>query len=595
LPGAGAVSRGVRRLLILLGVAVAVLVPAAPAQAHAILLHTSPGSGAIIQDPPSGVTLRFNEPVELVTGAIKVIGPDGSTVSTAVGRTGDGSIVRIRLRGELPRGTFLVTYRVISADSHPVAGGYSFSLGAPSRTAPAATGGTGASENPVVAVAMPVARYLGFAGLVLVVGPVLVLMSLWPARLSRRGPARLIRTGLGLLAFATLAEFYLQMPYSSGSSIFSVTYPDVVDALNSRFGWAHVLRLVLLGAAVPLVAIVTGETRNRLSTGERVVLGLLAVVGVGTWGYGGHPSTSPVPWITVLSDMVHVAAMSVWLGGLLMLLVFLLPRGRPKELAALLPVWSRWATIAVSVLAAAGIVQACLQLGTPSALVGTTYGKLIIVKVVAFAVILAVAGYSRAAVRRGSLAPAAPVPVPAGDSDYGDPVWDEVYGDSAPPEPPKPATPAGGLPRRELRRLVAVEAGIAAAILGVTAILVQTTPARSATTVASEQQNLPYNKTLDDRLFSLQVQVDPARTGQNTVHAIAYHPSDGRPVKVLQWQATATLPSAGITLDLKLKAITDNHAIADVTLPRAGTWRFAFTLRVSAIDEDTVTAVVPVH
>lgn len=586
--------RWVRRLLILLGVAVAVLVPAAPADAHAILLRTSPGSGAIVQNPPGGVTLRFNEPVQLVTGAIKVIGPDGSTVSTAVGRTGDGSIVRIRLRAELPRGTFLVTYRVISADSHPVAGGYSFSIGAPSKTAPAATGGTGASENPVVAVAMPVARYLGFAGLVLVVGPVLVLMSLWPARLSRRGPARLVRTGLAVLAFATVAEFYLQMPYSAGTSIFSVTYPDVVDALNSRFGWAHVLRLVLLGAAVPLVAIVTSQTRNRLGTGERVVLGLLAVVGVGTWGYGGHPSTSPVPWITVLSDMVHVAAMSVWLGGLLMLLAFLLPRGRPKELAALLPVWSRWATIAVSVLAAAGIVQACLQLGTPSALVDTTYGKLIIVKVVAFAVVLAVAGYSRAAVRRGSLAPAAPAAVPVGDSDYGDPVWDEVYGDAAPPVTPKPATPAG-LPRRDLRRLVAVEAGIAAAILGVTAILVQTTPARSATTVASEQQALPYNKTLNDKLFSLQVQVDPARTGQNTVHAIAYHPSDGRPVKVLQWQATATLAAAGITLDLKLKPITDNHAIADVTLPRAGTWKFAFTLRVSAIDEDTVTAVVPVR
>jgi hypothetical protein len=379
---------------------------------------------------------------------------------------------------------------------------------------------------------------------------------------------------------------------------------------------------------------------------------VLAVVGLGTWGYGGHPSTSPAPWATVLSDAVHLGAMSVWLGGLVMLVCFLLPRGRPRELAAVLPVWSRWATVAVSVLAVAGIVQACLQLGTPAALVDTTYGRLVIVKVVAFAVVLAVASYSRAAVRRSVL----PAAVPAGRQDpdaspYRDEVWDEVYGDADPPrdadptdgdtdpapdtgptgttdkdadsardadpahgaggnaDPARDAAPAGiaardadparaGVPvdRRALRRIVLVEMAILAVVLGVTAVLVQTTPARSARTVASQQRNLPYSATLNSSLFSLQVQLDPARTGQNTLHAIAYHPSDGRPVKVLEWHVTASLPGGGIgPVTIPVKAITDNHAIADVALPRAGKWTFSFTARVSEIDEATVTATVPIQ
>jgi copper transport protein len=141
-----------------------------------------------------------------------------------------------------------------------------------------------------------------------------------------------------------------------------------------------------------------------------------------------------------------------------------------------------------------------------------------------------------------------------------------------------------------------VELAIIAVVLGVTAVLIQTTPARSARTVASQQQNLPYSATLNSKLFSLQVQLDPARTGRNTLHAIAYHASDGRPVKVLEWRVTATLPSAGIgPVTIKTEAITDNHAIADVALPKAGNWKFAFTARVSQIDEATVTATVPIR
>ncbi|BCJ36954.1 transport integral membrane protein [Actinocatenispora thailandica] len=636
-PPRSARHRALGVLLAAVVAALAVLLPAAPASAHAVLLRTDPGSGAIVQDTPTGVTLTFNEPVQLVPTDIGVVAPTGAKVGGTPALTHDGTVLRIPLSARLPKGTYLVTYRIISADSHPVAGGFSFSIGAPSRTAPAATGGTGAAEQPVVGVAMPVARYLGYAGVVLAAGAALVLISLWPRRLPRRGPARVMGLGVLLIAVSTLAEGYLQVPYSTGGSLTSIGYHDLVQVMNSRFGWAHLARLILLAAAVPLLSVIGAARRNRLGTGERVALAAMAALGLFTWGYGGHPSTSPVPWLTVLSDAVHLGAIAAWLGGLVMLVCFLLPRSAPRELAAILPVWSRWAAIAVGVLATAGIIQASLQLGTPAALVQTRYGQLIIVKVVAFAAILAVASYSRAASRRYALAglvarapaaaaaPADPVPETnraahdqagpgaATDPDateFADPVWDEVYAagparpDTVEASHDAPATEAAAGPpgepstvdRKALRRLVLVELCIAALILGVTAVLVQTTPARSAASAASQAKQLPYSATLNDKLFSLQVQLDPARTGRNTLHAIAYHPDDGSPVRVREWKVTASLPGAGIgPVTIPVQAITDNHAIGEVALPKAGKWTFSFTLRISEIDESTVTTTVPVR
>jgi copper transport protein len=597
--------------MVLVGVVALVVLPAAPASAHAVLLRTAPSAGGVVADQPARVTLTFNEAVRPIWADIGVVAPDGHAATSGRGRlAGTGSELDLPLRSDLARGTYLVSYRVISADSHPVAGGFSFSIGAPSRTAAAATGGSGAAENPVVAVAMPVARYLGFAGLVLLVGPAMVLLALWPRRLSRRGPARLLWLGFTLVALATVVELYLEVPYSTGGGPFAISGTDVNTVLGSRFGWAHVARLAFLGAAAPMLAVLGSDRRNRLGGPEKGLLAVFTVLAFGTWGYGGHPGTSPVPPLTVVADAVHLGAVSVWLGGLIMLVGFLLPRGRPGELAAVLPVWSRWATRAVVLLAAAGITQAALQLGSPAALVDTSYGLLLVAKTVAFAAVLGVASFSRGIVRRSTAlavpAPGTPrVPVAAGGADYDDPVWDEVYGDAAAApvttkatrarakEPPGPS----GVQRRALRRLVAVELAVAAVVLGLSSVLVQTTPARSGSAVA-QQQALAYSATLDapSRLFSLQVQLDPARVGSNTLHLVAYHATDGSPVKVLQWQATAALPGAGIQpITVPLKVLSDNHAYATVALPRPGDWQFAFTARTSDIDEDTVSATVPVR
>src|SRR3954452_4391205 len=94
-----------------------VLLAAAPASAHAALVASDPGNGTIVPDAPNKVTLTFTESVQLVTGKVQVLGPDGSRADQAE-PTVDGGTLTIPLRAGGGRGTYLVSYRVISADSH---------------------------------------------------------------------------------------------------------------------------------------------------------------------------------------------------------------------------------------------------------------------------------------------------------------------------------------------------------------------------------------------------------------------------------------------------------------------------------------------
>jgi copper transport protein len=532
----------------LLALLATLLAPAAPASAHAVLASSSPRADSLLPAAPSEVVLTFSESVREVPGKIRVIGPDGKRADRGE-PTFDGTAVTITVDQGAPLGTYLVSYRVISADSHPVAGGYTYSVGAPS----AAPSGSETASNVDVTVttAIAVTKFLGYAGLVLLVGPVLVLTLLWPRRLSRRGPARLVWTGVGLIALSTLAGLWLQVPYTAGGRFFDVDPGGLGTVLSSPFGTAQLVRFGILLAASLLLRPVLAGTEGRA---DRPLLAILALAGLATWPLAGHPAASPVPAVSVVVDIVHLASMAVWLGGLLMLVVFLLRRADERELAAILPIWSRWATLAVTALLLAGTVQALIEVGTLGALTSTTYGRLIIAKIALFALVIAVAAYSRQLVVRRS------------------------------------ATDRPG----RMRRAVWGELGVTAIVLAVSSALVQATPARTA--VANEQRQGPgyFSTTLTSNLYSLQVEIDPAKRGNNSIHLYAFTP-DNKPMPVVEWKITAALPASGVEpIDVPLLPLTDNHVTGEINLPTAGGWQFRFTVRTSDVDQATVTATVPI-
>ncbi|MEV4464888.1 copper resistance protein CopC [Micromonospora echinofusca] len=545
--------RPIARLLAIAGLLVTVvallIAPAGPASAHAVLVSSSPIASAVVSNAPAEVVLTFSESVRKVPGKIRVIAPDGSRADRGE-PTFEGTVVTVPVDPAGARGTYLVSYRVISADSHPVSGAYTYSVGAPST--PPVDSGDDSRADPVVGNAVKVAKYAGYVGLLLLVGSTLVLAALWPRRLPRRGPARLAWAGLGLLAVSTVANLLLQVPYTAGGSVLDVTGQGLSDVLGSAFGAAHLVRLGLLAAAAFLLRPLMAGPVER---SDLVILGVLGAAALVTWPLAGHPAASPAPAVSVVVDAVHLGGMAVWLGGLVLLAVFLLPRADERELGAILPIWSRWAALAVSALLLAGTVQALIEVATPRALVDTFYGRLVLGKIGLFVLVIAVAAYSRQLVRRRT---------------------------------------AAGRPT-SMRRAVWAELAITAVVLGLSAVLVQTTPARTAGADVAGSTPRYFSTTLSSPNYSLQVELDPAERGNNTVHFYAYT-KDNRPQPVVEWRATAALPTAGIEpIQVPLLPLTDNHATGEINFPAAGEWQLRITVRTSDIDQATVTATVPIR
>ncbi|MEU4217852.1 copper resistance protein CopC [Actinoplanes sp. NPDC026623] len=546
---------GARRLLaagfgLLVGLFCVLLGPAAPASAHAALVASDPASDTIVPDAPNKVTLTFSESVQLISGKIQVLAPDGSRADQGEPQA-NGNTVVIPLRTGGGRGTYLVSYRVVSADSHPVAGSLTYSVGATST--PPTENGAAESVDPVVRALIPVGKYLGYTGLVLLIGPVLVLALLWPHRLSRSGPARLVWSGVGLVLGSTVLAIWLQAPYTTGSGLFDVTGADLRDVLGSTFGAVMLVRLgVVVAAALLLRPLLSGEGGG--SKADLALLGVLGVAALATWPLTGHPTASPVAGVSVVVDTIHLGSMAVWLGGLVMLAGFLLRLADERELGAILPIWSRWAATAVAALLIAGSVQALIEVASFEGLFGSTYGRLILAKIALAAVVMAMASYSRRLVR-------------------------DRRAESGP---------------GRLRRVVIAELAVTAVVLGVTAALVQIAPPRTATAADGGAASTTISQTVANDSASLQVDVFPATVGNNSLHLYAYT-LDNKPLPVVEWTATAALPSKGIEpIEVPLLRITDFHAIGDVALPAAGDWTLKFTLRTSEIDQSTLTMTVKI-
>jgi copper transport protein len=529
---------------VLLALVAVLVIPARPAYAHAALVSTYPGRASVVAQAPTQVVLTFTEAVSPVPGRILVVGPDGTRADRGEPQA-TGAQVLVPLRSGAPNGTYLVSFRVISADSHPVAGSFTFSVGAPST--PPTLSEAGPQGSRVVSVAFPVIRWIGYVGLLLMVGAALVLALLWPRRLDVRDPARVIWIGAAMVAAATIGELVLEVPYLAGGGLGDIRAADVREVLTSRFGGAHLVRLGVLGAALILLRPVV---RGKGWSGDRALLGVLGAIGISTWSVSGHPSATPTPLVTMVADMIHLASMSVWLGGLVMLIAFLLPRANETELGAIVPVWSRWAMYAVVTLVLTGTAQALVQVGSVDALFSTTYGWLVVGKVSLVLAVVAVASFSRRLV----------APVAAGD----------------------PFAPGA------LRRMIVIEAAVAAVVLGVTSVLVQTTPARNL--AAESAAPSIQSAVLEHALFTLTVDVQPATAGLNDVHLYATTP-DGQPSDVKEWKVRASLPSQGIEpIDAAILPLTPSHSTGQIDLPAAGMWTFVFTLRLSETDQASVTA-----
>ena len=260
-----------RRLLAVLVLAGGlVALAASPASAHAEILSTSPSPGQVLTGAPSAITLSFNEPVSVSLGGVRVYNTREERVD-AGGVDQTGNTVRLPLP-KLGLGSYVVTWRVTSADSHPVEGAFTFQIGtAGNATSPAVTGlaqrllATTKGEQSV-GIAYGVIRGLVFAALALLIGGVAFAVVVFDKARASRRMRRLVWGAWWALVGATVVGVLVYGPYAAGLGLGDAFKGSVIsDTLSNRFGEVSLVRLGLLLLAVPvLLVLFRRETTTHL-------------------------------------------------------------------------------------------------------------------------------------------------------------------------------------------------------------------------------------------------------------------------------------------------------------------------------------------
>ncbi|MFI2641672.1 copper resistance CopC/CopD family protein [Streptomyces sp. NPDC018610] len=389
-------------VLLLLAAAGLLLAGAGPASAHAALTGSDPQQGVVVAEAPTQVSLTFSEQVAMNDDSLRVLDPAGKRVDTGKPSDVSGTTYAVHLRGGLARGTYTVTYQVISADSHPVGGAYTFSVGAPSKTA-VAIGGQEVGGG-TVGLLYGIGRYVSYAGFIVLAGGAAFVLACWQRGAGVRAVQRFVVSGWLALTAATLALLLLRGSYTTSGKLGDVFDLELLgQVLQTKTGAALVSRLLLLAAAALFVAVLFGAYEKREDEEKRDLTFGLAIGGTvvaaglaASWAMAEHASVGLQPGIAMPVDVVHLLAVAAWLGGLAALLVALYraPADSPVEPAAVRR-FSRLAFGSVLALVATGAYQSWRQLGSWSALTGTRYGQLLLVKIALVVLLVGIASFSR--------------------------------------------------------------------------------------------------------------------------------------------------------------------------------------------------------
>ena len=336
--------------------ALAVLVSALPVRAHALLDMTVPTSDSVVEGSPEAVTATYNETVEIAFGALRVYNTEGERVDTGESDHPGGDLrsVAVGLRPDLPDGTYTVTYRVISADGHPIEGAFVFHVGKPGEqpqgigeTLLSGDGGSGALEQ----ILYGVSRWALFAGIALLVGAFSFLMVVWSRvrdaigwdEAHHRFIARwrsIAVTGWWVTLAATATGFVLQGAVAADVSVVKALSPSVGrELLETRYGIVALLRLGLIlvlagiwlagtrtSSAWSILPVRRGSTVGAAAASTSVpfwasvLSGSLLSAMVATPGLSGHAGATEPVWLNLPIDAIHVAAASIWMGGLVCLI-----------------------------------------------------------------------------------------------------------------------------------------------------------------------------------------------------------------------------------------------------------------------------------
>ncbi|MBR1189572.1 CopD family protein [Bradyrhizobium sp. AUGA SZCCT0160] len=345
---------------------------ATEAFAHASLVAAEPADGSVVAEAPKTVQLQFNESV--TPAVVNLIDAAGKTRAVTV-RAVDQSVV-IVLPDDLPRGTQVVSYRVVSQDGHPVAGSLVFSIGVVTASAAKSNGGP-------VAILIWLARIGVYVGLFAGVGG--AFFAAWIGRGT--GGARVITGALAVGVASAVASLGLQ-----GLDLLD----RPLGGLATAAPWTSALGTSLgPSLLIAIASMVIAWFAWRSPTGMTArVLTVLALAGAGlSLATSGHAATASPKSLTAPAMFIHGVAIAFWVGALAPLAVL-----ARQSTAAVVPVLQRFSRLAVPVvgfLVLSGLGLAIVQLESFRALIDTRYGIILLVKLILVTVLLGLAALNR--------------------------------------------------------------------------------------------------------------------------------------------------------------------------------------------------------
>jgi copper transport protein len=360
----------------------------AGAWAHAVLLHTVPVASGVVNTPPSRVALVYSERVEPRFAIVSVTDAAGRQQAAGPPRRSatNGNELDVPLQ-RVREGWYLVFWRAISADGHPVRGAFTFAVGPNPGPAPQFV--IPPLSETAATTSLVVARWVVFLSFMAAIG--LFVLRVVVARPLRAPPHALTVAFALAIAVALVAvpvylvlataQFALRSAFSLGALLPLVH--------RSAFGRGYLdleLLLALFAVAGALAIHLDRRATARRSVAELLsLLGALLAAGAVLLvpGAAGHAAQTAPRSLALLLDWLHLAAGSVWVGGLIGLVVLWASLPAAERLAGLVlcvPRFSWFALGSVLVLLGSGIWASVLHLPTLASLWQTSYGQTILVK-----------------------------------------------------------------------------------------------------------------------------------------------------------------------------------------------------------------------
>jgi copper transport protein len=612
------------------------------ASAHASVSSTSPEAGSTLPQSPTAVSITFDQGVTVPSGAVRILNQNAERIGVQKPRigskTGDPNTVSVAVP-KLPEGAYVVSWRAVSEDGHPIRGAFTFRVGSSGDQAAVAKLArellTNGNTDPALSFTTTIARVLSFASMMLLLGGVAYLLLFRTPSLGDNGKVAKILTGAAIVAgLSGLWSVVFFGPFVAGESFGGLRDGTLLDdTISSSIGRSMLLRtvaLVVLGFVTlrslssPARTAITPQGKLGVTSVDYAALLGLSIIVLGLSTTIGHGATGRWRVVGALATGLHIAAASTWI-GLLVLVLAATSRAAISQAAtshsatsqtatsqadthtrgtskpslntpppttssanagprtqAVVSSIERFSTVAfwsVVALVFSGTLNGLRQIGSTQGITATTYGRLLLIKIAIVVAVLVLGGLSRRSLgqRRAAIAERA---------------------NSASPEPtvhsggsPSTALTGSRLPPAlvAIRKRMAVESILAIVVIVVTALLVNSPP-------PIEVLGKPVTVIMRGTTFLLDTTVAPAQAGTNRLHFYALTP-EGQTQIVEAMTVTAALPASDIApIDLKVVRAGPNHFQAlKADLPVKGAWRFTVDVQLDTFTAESVAATVTVR